>query len=58
MTVHINEIYTDIRPAGPAGADQGVPAGAAGQTVDERWRESRGRRRWLEDRTSADGHED
>jgi len=58
MTVHINEIYTDIRPAGPADTEQGASAGGGGLTVDERWRESRGRRRWLEDRTSAHGHED
>jgi hypothetical protein len=58
MTVHINEVHTDIRPAGPADAEQSGSAGSAGRTVDERWRESRGRRRWLEERTSAYGHED
>lgn len=59
MAVHIGELHTDIRPAADDG--QGAAAGSgqdSGDTADDRWRESRGRRTWIEARTSAYGYED
>jgi hypothetical protein len=59
MAVHINEVHTDIRPAGTdAGDSAPSPSNGHGRTTDDSWLESRGRTRWLEARTSSYGYED
>lgn len=59
MAVHINEVHTDIRPAGGDSSESsaGAPEGG-GRTADDHWLESHGRARWLEARTAASGYED
>jgi hypothetical protein len=57
--VHVDELHTDIRPSG--GAEPGSQDGAgkgSGETVDQRWRESRGRTEWLARRVAAEGFDD
>ena len=57
MVVHVGELHTDIRPADPPGEDPEQQPGG-GRTVEDLWRESRGRTTWLEARTSASGYDD
>jgi hypothetical protein len=59
MAVHVSELHTDIRsgdePAQPQHDASGKPSG---ETVDQRWRESRGRTEWLARRVAAEGFDD
>jgi hypothetical protein len=57
--VHVSEIHTDVRSS--EGAEHGGQDGAgkgSGETVDQRWRESRGRTEWLSRRVAAEGFDD
>ena len=56
MTVHVNEIHTDVSASGGGSAQ---PAGdGGGRSTDERWHESRGRADWLARRVKAEGFSD
>jgi len=59
VAVHVDELHTDIRSSGGAepGAQEGAGKGS-GETVDQRWRESRGRTEWLARRVAAGGFDD
>ncbi len=58
MSIHVNELHTDIRPASDGQHTEPGGARPTGVSADDTWRESRGRRHWIEARTSADGYED
>jgi hypothetical protein len=56
--VHVSELHTDVRSGGSA-EQAGDGAGKdSGDTVDQRWRESRGRTEWLARRVAAEGFDD
>lgn len=57
MTVHVDELHTDVRSSAEAGAPHGTGM-ESGETVDQRWRESRGRTEWLARRVAAEGFDD
>jgi len=57
VTVHVDQLHTDIRSSVDAGPQQGTGT-ESGETVDQRWRESRGRTEWLARRVAADGFDD
>lgn len=60
MVVHVDEMHTDVRP--PDETDRATPPASTGSTsgvtLDELWRESRGRTEWLDRRTAAEGFDD
>jgi hypothetical protein len=65
MAVHVDEIHTDVRRADGAAPGGAVPSGAmnqahdsSGVTIDQRWRESRGRTEWQDRRAAAEGFDD
>jgi hypothetical protein len=65
MAVHVDEIHTDVRQADGAAPSGAVASGAmnqahdsSGVTIDQRWRESRGRTEWLDRRVAAEGFDD
>jgi hypothetical protein len=65
MAVHVDEIHADVRPADSAERNGAVDSGAmnsahdsSGLTIDQRWRESRGRTQWLDHRVAAEGFDD
>jgi hypothetical protein len=59
MVVHIGEMYTDIRPAGPeAEKGAGDERSGGGRTAEEAWEESRCRQTWLRTRTAATDFDD
>lgn len=58
MPIHVDELHTDIRPAGDSQPHDPGGAGPTGVSVDDAWREAHGRRHRIEARTAADGYED
>ena len=60
VAVHVGELHTDIRSGGgtESGGDGAGAGKESGETVDQRWRESRGRTEWLARRVAAEGFDD
>jgi hypothetical protein len=56
MTVHVNEIHTDVSTTGGAYAQAASSGG--GRSTDERWHESHGRAEWLARRVRSEGFSD
>jgi hypothetical protein len=59
VTVHVDEVHTDVVSAGapaaaPAPGSRPEPLGAA----EERWRDTRSRLEWLASRVRAEGFDD
>jgi hypothetical protein len=58
MSVHIGELHTDVAASGGAGASDGRASKGSGDSAEEREREARRRREWLERRVAAEGFDD
>lgn len=59
MSVHVDEVHTDVIPTGSGGASPSRPARGEPLGVrDERWRESRCHAEWLRARVAAEGFDD
>jgi len=58
VAVHVDELHTDVRSSASAEGAQDGAGKQSGETVDQRWRESRGRTEWLARRVAAEGFDD
>ena len=56
LTVHVNEIHTDVTASGTS--TPGMAPASDGRSDDERWRDSRGRTEWLALRVRSEGFSD